>query len=129
MLASRSLEWFLRLLAAASFGAHSAFLLQSKPGWLSWFVALGFTRDAAKYFLFAVIVIDIAFALALLILPLRIICLAAALWGAIMLAVRPVPFTGRPIVLEFVEHAAYWAVPIVLLSLRGWPNDKKELLE
>lgn len=129
MSASQPLEWFLRVLSAAAFGAHSALLLQSKPGWLAWLIALGFAPDTANYFLFAVIVVEIAFVLALLILPLRIVCLAAALWGALMLAVRPIPFTGRPILLEFVEHSGYWALPLVLLSLRGWPSSKKELLE
>lgn len=129
MSASQPLEWFLRLLTAVAFGAHSVFLLQSKAGWLAWLAALGFTPDAANYFLFAVIVVDIAFALALAVLPLRVVCLAAALWGALMLAVRPVPFTGRPILLEFIEHSGYWVAPLVLLSLRGWPSSKKELLE
>ncbi|MDP3727696.1 MAG: hypothetical protein Q8R35_03620 [bacterium] len=129
MLTKNGLEWFLRILTVAAFAAHSFFLLQSKPAWLAWLVALGFTPAAADTFLFAIIVVEIAFVLALLILPLRIICLAAALWAAIMLAVRPVPFTGRPILLEFIEHSGYWAAPLVLLALRGWPSSKKELLE
>lgn len=129
MLTKNGLEWFLRVLSAAAFGAHGVFLLQTKPGWLAWLIALGFAPDAAGNFLFAIIVVEIAFLLALLILPLRIICLAAALWGAIMLAVRPIPFTGRPILLEFIEHSGYWALPLVLLALRGWPNTKSELFE
>lgn len=129
MLTQNGLEWFLRVLSAAAFGSHGFFLLQTKQAWLAWLAALGFSPDGANSFLFVAIVIEIAFILALLILPLRIICLAAALWAAIMLAVRPIPFTGRPILLEFIEHSGYWAAPLVLLSLRGWPSSKKELLE
>lgn len=129
MTSRNGLEWFLRLLTSASFAGHSAFLLQTKPSWLSWFAALGFSPEAAANLIFAVVVVEIAFVLALLILPLRIVCLAASLWGAIMLAVRPVPFTGRPIILEFIEYSGYWAAPLILLALRGWPLSKKELLE
>lgn len=129
MPASKPVEWLLRLLIFGAFASHSAFLIQTKPAWIGWFEALmGFSPAAASHFLFLVAVIELGLALAVLILPLRLICLAASFWAALMLAVRPIPFTGHPIILEFIEHSAYWVSPLLLLALRGWPRSGRELL-
>lgn len=130
MMSTRPIEWFLRVLVAATFAAHALFLLQTKQAWANWLTGLlGIAPQAGDQMLFAILVIELALAIGILVMPIRLLCLAAAFWAALMLAIRPIPFTGQPIILEFIEHSGYWALPLVLLAIRGWPENLKELLE
>ena len=129
MAASRPIEWFLRLFVFVAFASHSAFVLQTRPAWTNWFSHLmGLSADQAASFVFLMLVLEFSLALMVLILPIRLACLTAALWAVLALAVRPIPFAGQPLPLEFLEHAAYWGMPLLLLALRGWPRTWRELL-
>ena len=65
----------------------------------------------------------IAFAILILIKPVRIVLLWMVLWGFWTALLRPL--VGMP-VWDFVERWANWGAPLALLLMVGWPKSPKE---
>jgi len=112
----------LRIAVAGEFLGHSVFALQGKAQWVNWISQLtGASPESSLQLLFLIGLLDILVALIVLLKPIRIVLLWAALWGAWTALVRPL--VGEPI-WDFVERSANWGAPLALLLLRGWPKGK-----
>ena len=76
----------------------------------------------AAQLLFLIGLSDLLVALIVLVRPVRIVLLWAALWGFWTALVRPI--VGEP-VWDFIERWANWGAPLALLLLSGWPTGKE----
>ncbi|MBI3335657.1 MAG: hypothetical protein HY001_04120 [Candidatus Portnoybacteria bacterium] len=116
--------WILRIAVAGEFVGHGVFALEGKKAWIEWIGQFGFSDiGVASQVLFFVGIMDLAVALIVLVKPIRIVLLWAALWGFWTALVRPI--VGEP-VWDFVERWANWGAPLALLLLVGWPKTFKE---
>ena len=115
-------QWILRIAVAGEFLGHGVFALQGKAQWVNWISQLtGASPESSLQLLFLIGLSDIFVALIVLLKPIRIVLLWAALWGAWTALVRPL--VGEPI-WDFVERTTNWGAPLALLLLRGWPKGK-----
>lgn len=116
--------WVLRIAVAGEFIGHGVFALQGKKDWIKWFANFG-VADAglATQLLFVIGLMDIAFAILVLVKPIRAALLWMTLWGFWTALLRPL--VGFPI-WDFIERWANWGAPLALLFLRGWPKSSKE---
>lgn len=118
------LTWVLRIAVAGEFLGHGVFALQGKQQWIGWIgEMLGTDVATATTLLTLVGVMDILVALIVLVKPIRIVLLWAALWGFWTALVRPL--VGEP-VWDFIERWANWGAPLALLIIRGWPHGGRE---
>ena len=118
------INWVLRIAVAGEFIGHGVFALQGKVQWVGWIVKmLGVSPELAAIFLFAIGVVDVATGIIILVRPIPIVLLWAALWGFWTALVRPL--VGEP-VWDFVERWANWGAPLALLLLSGWPRSIRE---
>lgn len=118
---TKHIEWVLRIAVAGEFIGHGMFALQGKKDWIGWFAQFGVADPAvAAQLLFVVGMLDIAFAIIILLRPVRIILLWMVLWGFWTALLRPL--VGMPI-WDFVERSANWGAPLALLLLVGWPRS------
>lgn len=121
---AKLIEWILRIAVAGEFIGHGVFALQGKKAWIEWFPVFGVSDTGlATQLLFLVGLTDIAFAILILIKPIRIALLWMAFWGFWTALIRPI--VGEPI-WDFVERWANWGAPLALLLLLGWPKNWKE---
>ena len=117
-------EWVLRIAVAGEFIGHGVFALQGKQDWIKWFGNFGVTdAGLAAQLLFAVGLMDILFAILILIKPVRVVLLWMVLWGFWTALIRPL--VGMPI-WDFVERWANWGAPLALLFTIGWPKSFRE---
>ncbi|MBI2623146.1 MAG: hypothetical protein HYW65_01040 [Candidatus Liptonbacteria bacterium] len=116
--------WVLRIAVAGEFLGHGAFALQGKAQWVGWIERfLSVDAGAAAQVLFAVGVMDVLFALLVLIKPLPWALLWMAFWGFWTALVRPIMGESW---WDFVERWANWGAPLALLFLMGWPRSLRE---
>lgn len=119
---SSSAEWIARIAIAATFGAHGLEALQQNPDFIDLlihsFENLGTGRmseAAAGTLLYAIGVVDIVVAVAMVAVRSRAIAGYMAFWGLITAASRIVCFgleRGWP---GFAERSSHFALPLVLL--------------
>lgn len=122
-----AVKWVLRLAVAGEFIGHGVFALQGKKAWIGWFSAFGISDvNLATQLLFLVGLLDITVALIVLIKPISVVLLWAAVWGFWTALMRPL--VGEPI-WDFIERWANWGAPLALLILKGWPKTLKEWLK
>lgn len=120
---SKKTQWILRIAVAGEFIGHGVFALQVKQGWIAYFTPFGFSTETAMTLLPLIGIMDIAFAILLLVKPVRIAILWMAFWGFWTALVRPI--AGEPI-WDFVERFANWGAPLALFVLSGVPRNLKE---
>ncbi|TAL49173.1 hypothetical protein EPN83_01375 [Patescibacteria group bacterium] len=121
---TKKAEWILRIAVAGEFLGHGVFAFQGKSQWVGWIEKMaGFDTAAAVSALTLIGVLDVIVAFIVLVRPIRVFLLWAALWGAWTALVRPL--VGEPI-WDFVERFANWGAPLALLLLRGWPHSFRE---
>jgi uncharacterized membrane protein YphA (DoxX/SURF4 family) len=117
-------QWILRLAVAGEFIGHGVFAFQGKVQWIGWISKMtGVDAVMAGQLLWWVGAMDILVALIVLVKPIRIALLWAAVWGFWTALVRPL--VGEPI-WDFIERWANWGAPLALLLLIGWPKSFKE---
>lgn len=119
-------EWILRIGIAGEFAGHGIFALGTKPSWIPYLTAVGFSETTAATLLPVIGVIDIIVALLVLVKPMKFVLGWAVLWGFLTALIRPI--AGEP-VWDFIERSANWAAPLALLSLRGFPKKWKEWIK
>lgn len=118
---TKHIEWVLRIAVAGEFFGHGMFALQGKEEWVGWFATFGITDTTlAAQLLFAVGILDVVFAIIILLKPVRIILLWMVFWGFWTALLRPL--VDKPI-WDFVERWANWGAPLALLLLVGWPRS------
>lgn len=121
---TKLVHWVLRIAVAGEFLGHGIFALQGKPQWITWVSQLtGAAPETATTLVMLVGAMDIIVAIIVLVKPIRIALLWAALWGFWTALVRPL--VGEP-VWDFVERWANWGAPLALLLLRGWPHSLRD---
>src|SRR3990167_1977470 len=109
-------EWILRVGVFGTFLGHGILALGVKQGWIPYFTKIGFEASTATALLPLIGLLDIAVAFTVLLYPIRIVLMWAAVWGFATALIRPI--TGEPI-WDFVERAANWAAPLALLVMYG----------
>lgn len=118
------LEWVLRVAVAGEFLGHGVFAIQGKAAWISWIQQiLSVSPETAASLLPIIGWMDVAVAAIVLLRPIRIVLLWAAIWGFWTALVRPI--VGEP-VWDFVERWANWGAPLALLLVLGWPKSGRE---
>lgn len=122
---SRIIEWALRLAVAGEFTGHGMIaLLNLNPKWSLWVQKfLPVSHETAVDILFAIGLLDLLTALIVLLKPIRIVLLWAALWGFWTALMRPL--VGE-MIWDFIERWANWGAPLALLLLYGWPRSVRE---
>lgn len=118
------IKWVLRIAVAGEFIGHGVFAIQGKKDWIGWFTKFGVSdAGTAAQLLFLFGMMDIAFAILVLVKPVRLVLLWMVFWGFWTALLRPI--VGMP-VWDFVERWANWGAPLALLFLIGWPKTFKE---
>ncbi|MBI2028016.1 MAG: hypothetical protein HYT07_00260 [Candidatus Levybacteria bacterium] len=118
-------EWILRIAVFGEFVGHGVFALLGKKDWLNWISQLTGASDVLAVQLLTLIGIsDILVGFIVLIKPIRIVVLWAAVWGFWTAIIRPI--VGEPI-WDFVERWANWGAPLALLFILGFPKSLKDL--
>lgn len=117
-------EWILRIGIFGSFLAHGIFALGVEQSWIPFLTTVGFSEDTAITLLPIIGSLDIIVAFLSLLWPVRIVLIWAALWA--FAAALIIPISGDSI-WEFLEHWAYWASPLALLVLQGFPKKLKDI--
>ena len=114
---SNIVAWVLRISVAGEFIGHGVFALQGKAQWIGWIEQmLGVATPTAAQLLWWVGAVDLLVALIILIRPIPVIVLWAALWGFWTALVRPL--VGEPI-WDFIERSANWGAPLALWRMGG----------
>lgn len=125
MPSSKIIEWILRIAVFGEFLGHGVFALSGKKDWLGWISQLTGASDVVAVQLLSLIgLLDILVALSILIRPMRIVLLWAAIWGFWTALLRPI--VGEPI-WDFFEEWTNWGAPLALLFLLGFPKTLKDL--
>lgn len=133
------ISWVLRIAVAGEFIGHGIFALgffpsqivgksilfiPQKAQWVGWIKdLLGVSPENAVFLLTLIGISDLCVALFVLIKPIRLVLLWAAVWGFWTALLRPV--VGEPL-WDFIERWANWAAPLALLLIIGWPKTFKE---
>lgn len=114
----------LRLGIFGTFLGHGIFALSVRPDWIPFLTTVGFSVESATSVMVLIGALDIMVAITILVLPLRIVLIWAAIWAFSAAIIRPL--SGAHI-LDFVERSANWTLPLVLLFLQGFPKNTKDL--
>ncbi|PHR47370.1 MAG: hypothetical protein COA32_08090 [Fluviicola sp.] len=118
------LQLILRIGIFGTFLGHGIFALAVKPEWIPFLTTVGFSVKSASLIMILIGALDILVAITVLVLPLRIILIWAAIWAFSAALIRPISGTHF---LDFVERSANWTLPLVLLFLQGLPRNFKDL--
>ncbi|MBI4084626.1 MAG: hypothetical protein HY431_01845 [Candidatus Levybacteria bacterium] len=122
---AKIIEWVLRIAIFGEFLGHGVFGLQGKQQWLAWISQLTGASDVLAVQLLTLVgIMDILIAFTVLVKPLRIVLIWAAIWGFWTALVRPI--VGEP-VWDFVERWTNWGAPLALLFFLGLPKTLSDL--
>ena len=114
----------LRFAVFFTFLGHGIVAYNVNPTWISLITAFGFSEAQSIYIMPYIGMLDILVAVVLLFYPLRIVLIWAVFWAFITALSRPI--SGLPIV-DFIERASNWTIPLVLLLIYGFPKNLKDL--
>ncbi len=121
---TKRVEWILRIAVAGEFIGHGVLALQGKTAWVNWIMELlAVTEPMAQQLLFLIGVFDIIVAVIVLLKPIRVVLLWAAIWGFWTALLRPI--VGES-VWDFIERWANWGAPLALIFLKDRPKSWKE---
>ena len=113
---------FLRFAVFGTFLGHGINALFVKPNWIPLITCFGFSTQFAKDVMPIIGIIDILVAVCAIVYPKRVVFLWAFFWAFITALSRPI--SGEPIV-EFIERASNWTVPLVVYILLLEQSKKK----
>ncbi len=119
----KTAEYILRTAVFGVFLGHGVFAYTVKEHWISYLETVGFSYEGAIEIMPFIGVLDFIVAGVVLIYPIRIVVLWAMLWALATATIRPL--SGEPI-WDFVERAANWGAPLVLLFVLGIPKSLKD---
>ena len=119
--------WLLRIATAGEFLGHGVLAIEGKKDWIGWISQMIHVDAAtATTLLLFIGLSDLVVAAIILVKPIRVVVLWAALWGFWTALVRPLVGVGW---WDFIERSANWGAPLALLLLLVWPRSFKEWLE
>jgi hypothetical protein len=116
------LHWLLRLGVFMEFVGHGACGVHTKAGWLPYFHVFAIPEGLAWKLMPVVGSMDIALGITVLVAPRRALLLYMAVWGCFTAMLRPAAGEGG---WEFIERAYNYGVPLALLLLHGFGQDRK----
>lgn len=119
----KRIEWVLRIGVFGTFLGHGLLATGVKTNWIAYLNTVGFSQDLAIKIMPVIGAIDILVAFIVLVKPLKPVVLYAATWAFLTALIRPI--SGEPI-LEFVERAANWAVPLALYFIVKYQEKSAE---
>jgi len=108
----------------ATFLGHGLLALSVNAKWIPLLTYYGFSVNQAMAIMPFIGMLDLFVAVTVLVYPVRIVLLWAALWAFATAFTRPLAGEG---IIEFVERAANWSLPLTLLLLQGFPRSVKSL--
>lgn len=111
--------WILRFGAALCFIGHGAFGFITKAAWLPYFAVVGIPEPSAWRLMPLVGAVDVTVGMMVLFAPRRFALGYMTIWGLWTALLRPL--SGEP-VLETIERAGNFGVPLALLLMSGWPR-------
>lgn len=120
----KTIEIILRIAVFGVFLGHGYFAYGVKEHWISYLETVGFSYESSVSLMPYIGILDFIVAAIVLMFPIRIIVLWAAIWAFSAALVRPI--SGEPI-WDFVERAANWGAPLSLLFVLGVPKSLKDL--
>ena len=120
----KTVEWCLRIGAAACFIGHGAFGILTKEAWLSYFSVVGIDRELAYVLMPIVGSIDIAAAMLVLLSPRPAVLLYMTIWATWTALLRPL--AGETF-FEALERAGNYGVPFALLWMYATPTSLREV--
>ena len=118
------MEWSLTIAIFFLFIGHGLVAIGVKPAWIPLITAFGFSKATAIELLQVIGTMDIFVAFMILVKPLRIIIVWAALWAFATALSRPI--SGEPI-WEFIERTPNWIIPLILLAILEFPRKFKNM--
>ena len=121
---NKQIEIILRFAVFFTFIGHGIIAYNVNPKWISLITAFGLSTEQSFYIMPYIGLLDILVAVILLFYPMRIVLIWAIFWAFITALSRPI--SGLPMV-EFIERASNWTIPLVLLLIYGFPKNIKEL--
>ncbi|MCB9195196.1 MAG: hypothetical protein H6598_03140 [Flavobacteriales bacterium] len=121
----KKIEYLLRFAVFGVFLGHGYFAFTVKEHWISYLEAVGFSYNTSIEIMPYIGILDFFVAGIILLYPIRVVVLWAAIWALATATVRPI--SGEPI-WDFVERAANWGAPLALLLLLGIPQNLKDWL-
>ena len=113
---------FLRIGVFGTFFGHGVNAFMIKSSWIPLITAFGFSEDFAVKIMPFIGILDIIVAISILINPIKEILIWAIFWAFLTALSRPI--SGEPMI-EFVERAANWVVPLILLLYFDNNNSSK----
>ena len=114
---SKKIFWILRIAAAGCFIGHGAFGLLKKPAWLAYYAVFHISPEGADKLYTVIGMMDIFFAILVLLHPCRAALLWMTFWGIFTSFLRPLAGEGF---WEFFERAGNFGAPLALLAFGGW---------
>ncbi|PCH77467.1 MAG: hypothetical protein COB98_03375 [Flavobacteriaceae bacterium] len=111
---TNTVQYILRIAISCTYIGHGMFAILGYQSWYRYLQVVGFPMETAKSMVIGIGYLDILVALFILIKPNKYILAWAAIWAFATAFVRP--FAGEPI-WAFVERAANWGAPLVLLLI------------
>ncbi|TRX38100.1 hypothetical protein FNW52_04145 [Flavobacterium sp. ZT3R18] len=115
------LEIIARIGVFGTFLGHGILAIGVNPKWIPLLTSVGFTTQQSIFLMPIIGIMDILVAITTLLYPVRQILIWASIWAFLTALSRP--FSGEPF-LEFVERAANWCLPLVLLMFQYSPAKK-----
>lgn len=113
--------WLLRIGVFATFVGHGTIAFMGNPKWLPYLAVVGFYGETAMTIMKFIGALDILLAISLLIKPLKPVLYWCTFWAFATAMMRPL--SGEHI-LQFIERGANWTVPLVLLLLTYYMEEK-----
>jgi hypothetical protein len=120
----KSVEWCLRIGAAACFIGHGAFGVITKDAWVTYFGVVGIGQELAYTLMPIVGSIDIAAGVIVLFSPRPAVLLYMTVWALWTALLRPL--AGETF-LETLERAGNYGVPLALLWMYATPTALREV--
>jgi hypothetical protein len=115
------LEIIARIGVFGTFFGHGILAIGVNPKWIPLLTSVGFTPQQSMFLMPIIGIMDVFVAIITLLHPVRQILIWACIWAFLTALSRP--FSGEPF-LEFVERAANWCLPLVLLMFQYNPVKK-----
>lgn len=117
-------KYILRLGIACTFVGHGMNAISVKLNWIPLLTVYGFSVEQAKMLLPLIGMLDIFVAIMILIFPTRKILIWAIFWTFATALTR---FIAGEKIWEFIERAANWSSPLVLLLLSNFKMVNKTI--
>lgn len=117
------LEIIARIGVFGTFFGHGILAIGVNPKWIPLLTSVGFTTQQSMFLMPIIGIMDILVAIITLLHPVRQILIWACIWAFLTALSRPL--SGEPF-LEFVERAANWCLPLVLVIFQ-YSTAKKPL--